>query len=60
MTKRNLEICEQRRRDCFANHDNVCTALTDTHFKKMCPFYKSKKQYKEENRENLYERNNES
>lgn len=40
--------CE--RDDCRAwrQGGNNCNALVDTKFKKSCPFYKTKEQYKEE------------
>ena len=33
-----------KKKDCFANHKGICNILTDTHFKKECPFYKPKEQ----------------
>lgn len=32
-----------KKESCFANNRGICSILTDTHFKKDCPFYKPKK-----------------
>lgn len=37
--------CEQRRHDCFANYNGSCDCLSDTNFKRKCPFYKSRMEY---------------
>lgn len=49
--KERLCKCEQDRRDCRAfmayisgKPGGVCLALNDTHFDRVCPFYKSKKE----------------
>lgn len=35
--------CLQNRHDCFAcNSGNKCDILTNTEFKRKCPFYKKK------------------
>lgn len=33
-------VCVQKRRDCNRYNNGVCVLLTDTNFKKKCPFYK--------------------
>lgn len=46
--------CSNSKKDCFANKDGACRALSSTIFKyqdgtrKECPFYKSRKQHQEE------------
>ena len=45
MRKKELEKCEQLRKDCFAFEENNCKVLSDTHFESDCPFYKTKEQF---------------
>lgn len=41
-----LPICKEQRKDCFAyEFYGRCTVLTDTEFKRSCPFYKSRRKY---------------
>lgn len=48
--KPNLEVCRNRKKDCFANKNGSCIALSDTVFldskgkKTKCPFYKKEGQ----------------
>lgn len=48
--KPNLEVCRNRKKDCFANKNGGCIALSDTVFldskgkKRKCPFYKKEEQ----------------
>ena len=48
--KSNLEVCRNKKKDCFANKNGGCIALSDTVFlnskgeKKKCPFYKKEEQ----------------
>lgn len=44
MRKKELEKCEQLRKDCFAYVNKQCLVLNDTEFNYKCPFYKTKKQ----------------
>ncbi len=42
--------CQNSKKDCFANKNDLCRCLTDTRFKnpdgtvKSCPFYKKKEE----------------
>lgn len=36
--------CNQNRVDCFAYVNEYCCALSDTHFKGKCVFYKTREQ----------------
>ena len=40
--KDRLPECPQKRRACLSYHGGKCAALTDTEFKRSCPFYKTK------------------
>lgn len=35
-------LCVQDRRDCNRYNDGFCSLLTDTRFRKACPFYRKK------------------
>lgn len=35
-----LPECSQNRTSCKFNKERRCTILTDTYFKRWCPFYK--------------------
>ena len=37
-----LAPCEQQRRACVMNKGGKCSALHDTHFKRACPFFKTR------------------
>ena len=39
-TKPRCIICKNK--NCFAYYKGTCSILTDTHFKRECPFYKPK------------------
>ena len=39
-TKSRCILCQEK--DCFAYYKGVCSILTDTKFKRKCPFYKPK------------------
>ena len=42
--KRNLDRpeCQQHRTACLINSNGYCKGLTDTTFRRSCPFYKTK------------------
>lgn len=40
--KCSIVICKQKRTDCNRYQDGLCGLLTDSNFKKPCPFYKKK------------------
>lgn len=35
--------CSQKREDCTSYRNGKCVILTDTEFKRDCPFYKERK-----------------
>lgn len=39
-------ICKEE--TCFAYYKGFCSILTNTQFKRKCPFYKPKEEHKEE------------
>lgn len=39
-------VCVQDRRDCNRYNEGFCSLLTDTRFRKACPFYRKKPQEK--------------
>ncbi len=40
----NSPLCEQKKDNCFAFEQGHCVCLTNTEFKKSCPFFKTYKQ----------------
>lgn len=40
----NCPLCYQRRITCFAFESGHCVILTNTRFKKKCPFFKTTQQ----------------
>jgi hypothetical protein len=41
--------CVQNHKNCFSyKEDGTCDCLTDTDFKKKCPFYTSKEEYEKQ------------
>lgn len=40
----NSPLCEQKKDHCFAYESGHCVILTNTTFKKPCPFFKTHKQ----------------
>ena len=40
--------CEQQRFACVMNRGGRCQVLHDTHFKRACPFYKTKAMLREQ------------
>ena len=46
--------CVQGHTNCFAyREDGTCDCLLNTEFKKVCPFFKDKNQYKREIEEDI-------
>lgn len=43
MSKNKIKDISCRKSHCFAYYKGACSILTDTHFKRECPFYKRKK-----------------
>lgn len=40
----NSPLCEQKKSNCFAFEQGHCVCLTNTEFKKPCPFFKTRQQ----------------
>lgn len=39
-----LQVCRQKKYDCFAYCNGACKALGDTRFEYPCPFYKKEEE----------------
>lgn len=44
--------CSQKREDCTSYRNGKCVILTDTEFKRDCPFYKERKRKDEDSTNN--------